>query len=65
MAAGPVGGEGFEVASLIHADANKQRSIAGQDWHRDRDPARSSRAATDYLATLDDGHPDAIPRPHA
>jgi len=45
IAAGLVGGEGFAVdASLIQADANKQRSIAGQDWRRDRDPARSSRA---------------------
>ena len=39
IAAGLVGGEGFAVdASLIAADANKQRSIAGQDWRRDRDP---------------------------
>jgi transposase len=46
-AAGLVGGEGFAInASLIQADANKQRSIAGQDWRKDRDPAR-------YLATLD------------
>ena len=51
----PFGGEGFAVdASLIQADANKQRSIAGQDWRRDRDPARSSRAVKEYLATLDD-----------
>jgi transposase len=43
IAAGLVGGEGFAVdASLIAADANKQRSIAGQDWRRDRDPAKSS-----------------------
>jgi transposase len=55
IAAGLVGGEGFAVdASLIQADANKQRSIAGQDWRRDCDPARSSRAAKEYLATLDD-----------
>ena len=55
IAAGLVGGEGFAVdASLIQADANKQRSIAGQDWHRDRDPKRSSRAVKEYLATLDD-----------
>jgi transposase len=55
LAAGLVGGEGFAVdASLIQADANKQRSIAGQDWRRDRDPARSSRAVKEYLATLDD-----------
>jgi transposase len=55
IAAGLVGGEGFAVdASLIAADANKQRSIAGQDWRKDRDPARSSRAVKEYLATLDD-----------
>src|SRR5258708_2023553 len=55
IAAGLVGGEGFAVdASLIQADANKQRWIAGQDWRRDRDPARSSRAVKEYLATLDD-----------
>jgi transposase len=55
IAAGLVGGEGFAVdASLISADANKQRSIAGQDWQRDRDPARSSRAVKEYLETLDD-----------
>jgi transposase len=55
IAAGLVGGEGFAVdASLISADANKQRSIAGQDWQRDRDPARSSRAVKEYLETLVD-----------
>ena len=55
IAAGLVGGEGFAVdASLIQADANKQRSIAGEDWRRDRDPKRSSRAVKEYLATLDD-----------
>ena len=55
IAAGLVGGEGFAVdASLIAADANKQRSIAGQDWRSDRDPKRSSRAVKEYLATLDD-----------
>src|ERR1700760_2299109 len=55
IAAGLVGGEGFAVdASLIAADANKQRSIAGHDWRRDRDPARSSRAVKEDLTTLDD-----------
>jgi transposase len=55
IAAELVGGEGFAVdASLIQADANKQRSIAGGDWRKDRDPARSSRAVKEYLATLDD-----------
>jgi transposase len=55
IAADLVGGEGFAVdASLIQADANKQRSIAGGDWRKERDPARSSRAVKEYLATLDD-----------
>src|SRR6201981_1897001 len=55
IAADLVGGEGFAVdASLIQADANKQRSIAGGDWRKDRDPARSSRAVKEYLTTLDD-----------
>jgi len=44
IAAGLVGGEGFAVdASLIEADANRQRSIAGKDWHRERDPQRDGR----------------------
>jgi hypothetical protein len=52
IGAGLVGGEGFAVdASLIQADANKQRSIAGQDWRSDRDPARSSRAVKEFDMT--------------
>jgi transposase len=55
IAAGLVGGEGFAVdASLIAADANKQRSIRGKDWDKKRDPATASRAMREYLATLDD-----------
>jgi IS5 family transposase len=55
LAEGLVGAEGFAVdASLIAADANKQRSVASSDW----DPAAikdtASRAAREYLATLDD-----------
>ena len=54
IAAGLVGGEGFAVdASLIFADANKQRSIPGKDWDQKRDPATASRAVKEYLATLD------------
>ena len=53
IAAGLVGGEGFAVdASLIVADANKQRSIPGAKWQKPSDPA--SRAVKEYLATLDD-----------
>src|SRR6266705_6083548 len=37
--AGLVGGEGFAVdATLIEADANRQRSIPGKDWDRECDP---------------------------
>jgi transposase len=55
IAAGLVGGEGFAVdASLIVADANKQRSIPGKDWDKERDPETASRAVKEYLATLDD-----------
>ena len=55
IAAGLVGGEGFAVdASLIVADANKQRSIPGEEWDTNRDPGTASRAVKEYLATLDD-----------
>lgn len=55
IAAGLVGGEGFAVdASLIAADANKQRSIPGKDWDKNRTSEKASRATKEYLATLDD-----------
>ena len=55
IAAGLVGGEGFAVdASLIVADANKQRSIPSKEWDKNRDPQTASRAVKEYLATLDD-----------
>ena len=55
MAEGLVSANGFAVdASLIAADANKQRSVPSSDW----DPAEikddACRAAREYLATLDD-----------
>jgi transposase len=55
IAAGLVGGEGFAVdASLIAADANKQRSIPGAQWNKERAAKDASRAVREYLATLDD-----------
>src|SRR6516225_5830847 len=55
IAAGLVGGEGFAVdASLIAADANKQRSIPGAEWNKERAAKDASRAVKEYLATLDD-----------
>src|ERR1700756_680459 len=55
IAAGLVGGEGFAVdASLIMADANKQRSLPGSQWRKELGAQAASRAMRDYLATLDD-----------
>src|SRR6516225_4075100 len=55
IAADLVGGEGFAVdASLIAADANKQRSLPGSEWNKTHDSQRASRAMKEYLATLDD-----------
>ena len=55
IAADLVGGEGFAVdASLIAADANKQRSIPGSEWQKTRNPETASRAVKEYLASLDD-----------
>ena len=55
MEEGLVGGEGFAVdASLIRADANKQRSTEGSeavDWN---DLARTRRSVREYLDTLDE-----------
>jgi transposase len=54
IAAGLVGGEGFAVdASLIVADANKQRSIPGSEWNKACNPETASRAVKEYIATLD------------
>ena len=54
IAADLVGGEGFAVdASLIQADANKQRLIPGSEWQKTRDPEMATRAVKEYLATLD------------
>ena len=51
---GLVGGEGFAVdASLIAADANKQRSVPGDEWKVDLLGAEAGRAVREYLATLD------------
>jgi transposase len=55
IAAGLVDGEGFAVdASLIVADANKQRSIPGTEWKKTYAGETASRAMREYLATLDD-----------
>ena len=50
IAEGLVGGEGFAVdASLIAADANKQRSIASTDEVNWQELATTRRAVLEYL----------------
>ncbi len=52
MDEGLVGGEGFAVdASLIKADANRQRGVEGS---KGLAPEMTSRAIDEYLAVLDD-----------
>jgi transposase len=52
MAEGLVGGEGFAVdASMIRADAHRQRGVANQ---AELNPEDASRAVAEYLATLDE-----------
>jgi transposase len=62
MAAGLVKGEGFAVdASVVAADASRQRGVPGStamDWN---DPALSTRAVREYLEALD-GDPQVPPR---
>src|ERR1700730_15152747 len=55
MTEGLVGGEGFAVdASLIAADANKQRSFASTDEVDWQELAVARRSVREYLDTLDD-----------
>ncbi len=52
---GLVGGEGFAVdASLIRADANRQRSAEGTEPVNWRALAETRRSVQEYLGTLDD-----------
>ena len=55
MAEGLVSANGFAVdASLISADADKQRSVPSSGWDPAKIKDRACRAAREYLATLDD-----------
>jgi IS5 family transposase len=48
IAEGLVGGEGFAVdASMIKADANRQRSVPGSEW---QGPEAANHAVREYLA---------------
>src|SRR5712692_320605 len=52
LAEGLIGGEGFAVdASMIKADANRQRSVPGSEWQA---PEAANHAVREYLAVLDD-----------
>ena len=67
MAEGLVGGEGFAVdASLIAADANKQRSLASTDEVDWQELAATRRSVREYLATLDEaawgGASEVVPK---
>ncbi|ASL29117.1 transposase [Azotobacter chroococcum] len=60
MTAGLVKGEGFAVdASIIKADASRQRGVAGDEAINWGDPALSTRAVREYLEALDD---EALPK---
>jgi hypothetical protein len=55
IAEGLVGADGFAVdAGLIAADANKQRSVSSREWKPEEIRETATRAAQEYLATLDD-----------
>ncbi len=52
---GLIGGESFAVdASLIQADANKQRSLPGDEWNIETLPVDAQRSVRDYIDTLND-----------
>src|SRR6202051_4642939 len=52
IAEGLVGGEGFAVdASMIKAEANRQRCVPGSEWQI---PQAANHAVREYLAVLDD-----------
>src|SRR6202046_4598114 len=54
LAEGLVAADRFAVdASLVAADANKQRSVASKDWKPEEIKENAVRAAREYLATLD------------
>src|SRR5438477_366308 len=59
MAEGLVGGDGFAVdASMIKADANRQRSVPGSEWQC---PEAANHAVREYLSVLDDAAFGAAP----
>jgi len=58
MKEGLVGGEGFAIdASLIKADANRQRGVTGGDETDWNDPQIATRPVREYIAALDASEP--------
>ena len=64
MDAGLVKGEGFAVdASIIKADASRQRGVPGNEEVNWRDPSLSTRAVREYLEALDrEASAEALPK---
>ena len=64
MDAGLVKGEGFAVdASIIKADASRQRGVPGNEEVNWRDPSLSTRAVREYLEALDkEALAEALPK---
>ena len=64
MDAGLVKGEGFAVdASVIKADASRQRGVSGNEEVNWRDPSLSTRAVREYLEALDkEALAEALPK---
>lgn len=56
IAEGLVGGEGFAIdASVVKADASRDRSVPGADWpQRGLDATQATRAVREYLAGVDE-----------
>ena len=58
MEEGLVGGEGFATdASVIKADANRQRSLSGAEFMDWKDEGKSTRAVREYLDALETDNP--------
>lgn len=64
MDAGLVKGEGFAVdASIIKADASRQRGVPGDEQVNWSDPSLSTRAVREYLEALDEeALPETLPK---
>jgi len=63
MSEGLVGGEGFATdASVIKADANRQRSLPADELIDWKDGTRSTRAVREYIEALETDNPVSTPK---